>query len=65
MSEQDLKILSLSSQLTFLENGGNDNGIMMVEQVQEKRAWDQSHMCVCLSALAASSEEEKGPEELQ
>lgn len=61
VSEQDLKILSLSSQLTFLENGGNDGGIMMVEQVQGKRAWDQSHVCVCvcvcLSALAASSED--------
>lgn len=29
----DIKILSLSSQLTFLENGGNDDGILMVEQV--------------------------------
>lgn len=38
VSEQDLKILSLSSQLTFLEDGGNDGGIMMVEQVQRKRA---------------------------
>ena len=32
MSEHDIKILSLSSQLTFLENGGNDDGILMVEQ---------------------------------
>lgn len=33
VSEHDIKILSLSSQLTFLENGGNDDGILMVEQV--------------------------------